>query len=108
MTTKEIHMLIKRWQAPILPTREQIFSYYELEGLEPLMEEYNPDDKIGEHRHPFSEVRTVLQGELLLNVAGNQFLLRPGDRLEIPANTKHWHQTQGRTSCICICAQRVF
>lgn len=101
-------MLITRWQAPLTPTKEQLKILLEQEGLEPFEEVYPSGKKISEHRHPFSEVRIVFSGELLFNIAGNQFILRPGDRLEIPANTKHWHQVQGSTECLCICAQRVF
>jgi mannose-6-phosphate isomerase-like protein (cupin superfamily) len=63
--------------------------------------------KTSEHRHPFTEVRFILDGEMLFNVSGNQFLVRAGDRLEIPANTKHWHQAHGDGECVCIYAQRV-
>jgi len=99
-------MLINRWLAPLTPTKEQIKMLLETEGLEPYEEDYEPSIKINEHRHPFGEVRVVAQGELLFNIAGNQFLLRAGDRVEIPANTKHSHVNNGQGTCICICAQR--
>ncbi len=99
-------MLIIRWQAPITPSREQIRALMESEGLEPFEEEFQPQVKITEHRHPFGEVRTVVAGELLFTIAGNQFLLRAGDRVEIPSNTKHWHVNNGSQPCVCICAQR--
>jgi quercetin dioxygenase-like cupin family protein len=101
-------MLITRWMAPITPNHGQIKSLLETEGLEPFEEQYQPHEKIAEHRHPFSEVRIVASGELLFNIAGNQFLLRAGDRVEIPANTKHWHVNNGNEPCVCICANRVF
>ena len=74
------------------------------EGLEPYEETYQPKEKVAGHRHPFCEVRIVAQGEMLFNISGTQFLLRPGDRVEIPANTKHSHLSQGETACICVCA----
>ena len=80
----------------------------EAEGLEPFDETYTPQMKVTEHRHPFGEVRMVIQGELLFNIAGNQFLLREGDRVEIPANTRHWHINNGQTDCLCVCAHRLF
>lgn len=76
------------------------------EGLEPFEEVYQPKDKIIDHRHPFCEVRIVTQGELLFNISGTQFLLRAGDRVEIPANTRHSHMAQGEEPCICLCAKR--
>lgn len=99
-------MIITRWQAPITPNKNQIQMILESEGLEPYEESYEPQLKVPEHRHPFCEVRVIVAGEMLFNISGNQFLLRPGDRVEIPANTKHSHTSQGGEACICICAQR--
>ena len=101
-------MLITRWQAPQIPTKELIKLMLTSEGLEPVEEVYESQTKISEHRHPFNEVRMVLAGEMLFNIAGNQFMLRPGDRVEIPANTKHSHTSQGTETCVCIVAQRPF
>jgi mannose-6-phosphate isomerase-like protein (cupin superfamily) len=78
------------------------------EGLEPFTEETAAHNKVSEHRHPFTEVRYVVSGELMFNISGNQFLLRSGDRVEIPANTKHWHMAQGEQACMSVCAHRVF
>lgn len=99
-------MLITRWQAPLTPNKSQAHLILESEGLEPFEEAYEPQMKVHEHRHPFCEVRIIVEGELLFNISGNQFLLRPGDRVEIPANTKHSHTAQGTGQCVCICAQR--
>ncbi len=100
-------MLISRWQAPVTPTKDHVLLLLEQEGLEGVEENLSGKEKISEHRHPFTEVRILIQGEMLLNVNGNQFLIRPGDRIEIPANTKHWFQPHGHEHCVCICAQRV-
>ena len=101
-------MLITRWQAPTTPSREQTLMIMDMEGLDVSTEIHGPKEKIPEHRHPFTEVRIIIQGELLFNIAGNQFLVRSGDRLEIPANTKHWHQNHGNTEAISLYGQRVF
>ncbi len=100
-------MLISRWQAPTIPSRDQIMMLLDQEGLEGIEERFVSGNKIGEHRHPFTEVRILIEGEMLFNVSGNQFLIRAGDRLEIPANTKHWFQAHGEADCLCVYAQRV-
>lgn len=79
----------------------------EAEGLEPFEESLEIGKKVTEHRHPFTEVRIVLSGEILFNVAGNQVLVREGDRLEIPANTRHSQQCQGSSPCVSIYAQKI-
>jgi quercetin dioxygenase-like cupin family protein len=101
-------MIITRWQAELTPSKELLKMLLQSEGLEAYEETYAPQTKINEHKHPFGEIRIVYQGELLFNIAGNQFLLRPGDKVEIPSNTKHWHVSQGSEDCVCICAQKPF
>lgn len=80
----------------------------ESEGLDPYEEIYKPQTKIAEYRQPFGEVRVVVEGELLFNVAGNQVLLRAGDRIEIPSNTKHSYANNSQGPCLVICANRPF
>jgi quercetin dioxygenase-like cupin family protein len=101
-------MLITRWQASHNPTSDDCRQWLAQEGLECVLEIYEPGNKVKEHRHPFSEIRYIVEGEMLFNVGGNQFLLRPGDRLEIPANTKHWQQCHGQIQATTLYAQRVF
>ncbi|MDX9732143.1 MAG: cupin domain-containing protein [Bdellovibrionales bacterium] len=78
------------------------------EGLTPELESLPAHSTLKEHRHPFDEVRIVLEGNLILDVNGNQLLLRPGDRIDIPANTRHSKTVHGGTSCISMVAKRTF
>ena len=100
-------MIIQRWQAPLQLTLPQAHLIFESEGLDCYEEIYQPQEKVREHRHLFSEVRILLEGEMLFNISGNQFLLRAGDRVEIPANTRHSHTAQGQGRCLCLCAERI-
>jgi len=101
-------MIVTRWQAPMVPDEKHIMMMLEGEGLQPYKEELPAHSHIPEHRHPFDEVRMVAKGELLLNISGNKLLLRSGDRIIIPANTKHSKNVQADKPCICICALRTF
>lgn len=100
-------MIINRWQAPVTPEKEQIMQLFKAEGLEPYEEVTEENSEITDHRHPFDEVRMVAEGELLLNIAGNQLLLRSGDKIVIPANTKHSHKAGANESCLCVCARKI-
>ena len=100
-------MLISRWQAPLVPDRDQIWKMFEAEGMEPFEDRIEPQSEIKDIRNPFDEVRTVVRGELLLDVAGNKLLLREGDRIYIPSNTKHSKKNQSNETCICVCAHKV-
>ena len=99
-------MLVFRWQAPVVPDKEQLKSMFEAEGLETVEEVFQPDTSVDWHRHPFDEVRTVVEGEILFDIAGNQLLLRPGDKIVIPSNTKHCFRIQGENRCICLVATK--
>ncbi|MEQ1666272.1 MAG: cupin domain-containing protein [Bdellovibrionales bacterium] len=99
-------MVVLRWQAPIVPDKKQIRSLFEAEGLTPYEEVFPPETQINWHRHPFDEVRTVVQGEVLFDIAGNQLLLRSGDRIVIPSNTKHSFKIQGTSECVCLVANK--
>lgn len=99
-------MLISRWQAPILPTRQQMALMLESEGLEPQEDTIVTGSQVMDQRHPFDEVRIVVSGQLRLDIAGNRLLLRAGDRILIPANTRHSKQADGEEACICLYAMK--
>ena len=99
-------MLVSRWQAPILPTKQQMFLMLESEGLDAEEELIPSGAKVEDHRHPFDEVRIVVSGQLMLDIAGNKLLLRAGDRILIPANTRHSKQADGADPCVCIYAMK--
>ncbi len=101
-------MLITRWQAPVIPNREQARLIFLSEGLQPLEEVYPAQTSVQAHRHPFDEIRMILEGELLLNISGNQVLLRPGDRIMIPSNTRHETKAHGSENCVSLFAHRAF
>jgi quercetin dioxygenase-like cupin family protein len=99
-------MIVTRWQAPAMPTLEQVKMIFAAEGMTAEDENLSPNTLIPDHRHPFDEIRIVMSGALLMNISGNQILLRAGDRIDIPANTRHAYSTQGEEACVCILASR--
>ncbi|MGE3385844.1 MAG: cupin domain-containing protein [Bdellovibrionales bacterium] len=101
-------MLVTRWQAPMVPTKQQIKMMFEAEGLTPYEELFPPQTNVADHRHPFDEVRMVAEGQMMLDIAGNRLLLRAGDKIIIPSNTRHSKHVEGEQPCLCICAQKTF
>jgi mannose-6-phosphate isomerase-like protein (cupin superfamily) len=101
-------MLVYRWQAPIKPTNEQARMIFLAEDLVPHEETLVNNATYADHRHPFDEVRMVLEGEVALNISGNQLLLRPGDKIMIPSNTRHSYRVIGNADCLCLVANRAF
>jgi len=99
-------MLVSRWQAPILPTKQQMALMLESEGLD-VEEEIIPSGGQARRSSPsFDEVRIVVSGQLMLDIAGNKLLLRAGDRILIPANTRHSKQADGGEPCLCMYAMK--
>ena len=101
-------MIVIRWQAPLKPTKEQALMIFRAEEFQPREEILTREKNYPEHRHPFDEVRMVLDGELLFNVNGNQLLLRSGDKIIIPSNTKHSQKVLSEKPCFCIVANKFF
>ena len=101
-------MIVIRWQAPLKPTQEQARMIFHAEELIPREEILTGEEIYPEHRHPFDEIRMILSGELTMNIAGNQLLLRTGDKIVIPSNTKHSQKVLGSEPCRCIVANRPF
>ena len=99
-------MLITRWQAPIVPKLEQIKKWFEVEGLQPIEFSIKPGEEFNDIRHPFDDVIMVAAGELILNISGNKLLLREGDKIVIPSNTKHSKSVNGDTLCSYISAMK--
>jgi quercetin dioxygenase-like cupin family protein len=100
-------MMINRWAANSVPTETQLRTLFEAEGLDYDTEVCEPGQKVIDHRHPHTELRVIAEGELLMSIAGNQVLLRQGDRIEIPANTKHNHMNNSKSNCICVVGHRL-
>ena len=101
-------MIITRWQAPSVPTADQVKMIFAIEGLEPREENFPGHTQVPEHRHPFDEILMVTKGNLLLNVSGNRLLLYPGDKIHIPSNTRHSYQVNADDECQVITAQKLF
>ena len=101
-------MIVIRWQAPLRPTKEQAVMIFRAEDLQPREETLSKDEVYPEHRHPFDEVRMILEGELSMNINGNQLLLRSGDKIIIPSNTKHSQKVLSDKPCECIVANKPF
>ena len=50
-----------------------------------------------EHNHPADEFLFILEGELILEVAGQEHVLRQGDGFLVPAGTLHRPRSARRT-----------
>ena len=59
-----------------------------------------------EHTHPVDKKDAVLEGEFVITVEGDEFLLRAGDVIEVPSNTVHRAEVMGETPVVSLDATR--
>ena len=101
-------MLVTRWQAQIVPKKDQIKLWFEAEGLVPKEVVLNASSEFKDLRHPFDDVIMVAEGEVILDIAGNKLLLRSGDKIVIPSNTKYSKKVEATVPCLCIEASKTY
>ena len=80
-------MKITRWTAEIPVNKDIIVKLFEAEGLEPRPFSIKSGSRLANQKTFLNEIIQVAEGELIFNLSGTQFVLRRGDKLEIPANT---------------------
>ncbi len=65
-----------------------------------------PNLQYPDHTHPSTKAHIVLEGIMYMRMQGDTYTLRPGDRLEVPANTLH-EATMGPTGCRYITGEKI-
>ena len=55
-----------------------------------------PGTRYGMHKHPFDDFVVIVSGRMKLGTESHSWLLEPGDRVDIPANTSHWAEITGK------------
>jgi len=53
------------------------------------------------HTHPYQEVRWIYEGEILMGTEEGEVVLKAGDRLDLPAGTRHWAKTETGVCYVC-------
>jgi len=56
------------------------------------------------HRHPYEEIRIMLEGEMIINTKDKKFHLKPGDELEVPKG--EMHEAYVLEDCKYLCASK--
>lgn len=100
-------MKITRWSAEIPASIELAQQLFVNEGLEPRTHIFNSGSKLSHQRTMMTEILQVITGELVFNLSGNQFVIRPGDKLEIPPNTVYSYSNLKDSKCVFISVQKL-
>ncbi|HSG78606.1 MAG TPA: cupin domain-containing protein [Acidimicrobiia bacterium] len=70
------------------------------EGLQPTEWSNGPGHRYGEHTHPYHKVLVCVRGSITFHTPDGDLPLAAGDRLDLPAGTRH-AATVGETGVTC-------
>ncbi|MEQ1723275.1 MAG: cupin domain-containing protein, partial [Pseudobdellovibrio sp.] len=88
-----------RWTAEMTPKKEILIQLIQAEGLDYAEVEIRSGLKLTNHRTQMREFIQIIEGELIFNLSGTQFALRPGDKLELPPNTLFSYNNLKNDTC---------
>lgn len=66
------------------------------EGLESELIVDPPGTRYGRHKHDFDDFVVIVSGMMKLYTESQSWVMKPGDRLDIPARTLHWSEVVGK------------
>jgi quercetin dioxygenase-like cupin family protein len=87
---------VVRWNKTKKPTLEELQKKLESEGLQAELYSDRPGTKYGRHKHPFDDFIVIVTGKMKIVADQGEWLLKPGDRMNLPANTVHAAEILGR------------
>jgi len=87
---------IVRWNKPKKPTLADLQHMLDVQGLEYELYSDRPGTKYGRHKHPFDDFIVIVSGKMKLITDAQEWVMKPGDRLDLPANTAHSAEILGK------------
>src|SRR2546425_6947547 len=78
----------------------------ENEGYSVIRYDYPAGTSFSNHTHPFDKKDAVLFGQFLIRAEGREFILGPGDALNVPAGTAHSAEVLGRETVVSLDASK--
>ena len=87
-------------------TEKRVMGLLEREGYEVVVYAYRQGTVFEEHAHPQDKCDAVIEGFFRIRVGEDVFDMKPGDRLYIPAGTRHSAEVIGRRTVVSLDATR--
>lgn len=92
---------LERWEQEDGPLSEKrLMAAIEREGYEVCTYTYRPGTAFAEHEHSQDKCDAVLEGALRITVGETAYELKSGDRLYLPAGTRHSAEVVGRKTVL--------
>ncbi len=87
---------VVRWNKSKKPTLDELKSRLDAQKLDSELYSDRPGTKYGRHKHPFDDFIVIVTGKMKIITDTGEWLLKPGDRLDLPANTVHAAEMVGK------------
>jgi len=98
---------IQKWKKDEDPDLEALKETLRAEGFGGIHTfSDRPGATYGDHQHNYVEVRWLVDGEVTFGVGDEEYTLKPGDRLEMPANTVHNARMHPENGATYVCASK--
>jgi quercetin dioxygenase-like cupin family protein len=97
---------VVRWVRPTPPALEELQQWLRSEGRLAELFADPPGMKYGRHKHDFDDFVVVVTGRMVIATDRHEWILNPGDRLDIPAHTVHSAQMLGNDEVSYLSAAR--
>lgn len=92
---------LEKWEAEDGPlTEKRLMGVLEREGFEVAVYAYREGTVFSEHAHAEDKCDAVIEGVLRVTVGSQVFDLAAGDRLYLPAGTRHAAEVVGRRTVV--------
>jgi quercetin dioxygenase-like cupin family protein len=92
---------LERWDSADGELSEKrMMRLLENEGYEVSVYAYSEGTRFPEHEHAQEKCDAVLEGTLRITTGGETYDLNPGDRLYLPAHTRHAAEVVGRKTVL--------
>jgi quercetin dioxygenase-like cupin family protein len=94
-------VLLEHWEPEDGPlTEKRLMGLLEREGYEVAVYAYKAGTVFPEHEHAQEKCDAVVEGILRIAVGEMVYDLKPGDRLYLPAGTRHSAEVIGRKTVV--------
>jgi mannose-6-phosphate isomerase-like protein (cupin superfamily) len=78
------------------PTLEELQGQLQREGLPFEMYSDPPGVKYGRHKHDFDDFIVIVSGKMKILTDTEEWVMKPGDRINLPARTSHSAEVVGK------------
>jgi mannose-6-phosphate isomerase-like protein (cupin superfamily) len=101
MTIVQKDVKITRWRGSEHPTFSNITRQMKKEGLRPYMWTNMANQRYGVRSHGYDKVLYVVDGSIEVSFPdlGQQLVMRPGDRVDVPAGVRHGTIVGNKGAC---------